>query len=100
MQDSSILGCLKFTFGRNGSRDSLQALFVVIGYPPRACVSAPVPHAVGLFALAIFFHGGSPFHLVAALQHSVAVTAETHAHLTHAVLTVEAPDSSPLFARD
>lgn len=85
---------------RKVSRDFLQALFVVIRYPPCTCVARPVPHTVGLSPLATFFHGRPPFHLVAAFQHSIAVTAETHANLTHAVLAVETSDSGSLFTCD
>lgn len=82
------------------SRDFLEALFVVIWYPPPACVAAPVPHAIGFSSLATLFHWGPPFHLLAALKHFIAVTSKTHTNLAHAILAVKTSDSSALFARD
>lgn len=81
-------------------RDSLETLLVVGRYTPRAFVSLPVPHTIGVLALASFFHGRAPLHFVAAFQHSVTVTAETHSNLAHAVLAIKTPDSRALLSCD
>ena len=99
---STVLKTNSFSLLHNckASRDSLETLFIGSGYPPCALASLPVSHAIRVLALASFLHGRSPLDLVTSFQHSLTVTAKTHADLAHAVLAVKPPDSRALFACD
>lgn len=87
------------SYGCNASWYFLQASSILIRHPPGACVTAPVPHAIGVFTFTVFFHRCLPFHFVTSTEHFIAVATETHPHLTHAVLSIKTSDSSPLFPR-